>query len=79
MKNEPNNVKAKAAPIKRIDGSKVCKDGAVVFTTAPGHKIFTGGIFAGEEGGTTCTFYTKTHVNVRRMISAALLSTSRAE
>ena len=27
MKNEPNNVRPKAAPIKRINGSKVCKDG----------------------------------------------------
>lgn len=26
MKNEPNNVRPKAAPIKRINGSKVCKD-----------------------------------------------------
>lgn len=51
MKNEPNNVGAKVAPIKRIDGSKVCKDGAEVFTTAAGHKIFTGGIFTGGGGG----------------------------
>lgn len=30
MKNEPNNVRPKAAPIKRINGAKVCKDGVEV-------------------------------------------------
>ena len=35
MKNEPNNVRPKAAPIKRINGSKVCKDGLEVLCLLP--------------------------------------------
>lgn len=38
MKNEPNNVRLKAAPIKRITGSKVCKDGVEVLWLLPEHK-----------------------------------------
>lgn len=82
MKNEPNNVRAKAAPIKRIDGSKVCKDGAEVFTTAAGHKIFTGGISAGWVGLRRARFAQNTRKcweDVPGRVSAALVSTSRAE
>lgn len=35
MKNEPNNVGPKAVPIKRINGSKVCKDGMEVLWLQP--------------------------------------------
>lgn len=64
MKNEPNNVRLKAAPIKRITGSKVCKDGVEVLWLLPEHKykleVCSGKDVCGQkkkgEGGGNCTF-----------------------
>lgn len=64
MKNEPNNVRLKAAPIKRITGSKVCKDGVEVLWLLPEHKykleVCSGKDVCGQKkkkgGGGNCTF-----------------------
>lgn len=52
MKNELNNVRLKAAPIKRINGLKVCKDGVevlVLLNINAGRGSVLGKISAGEK------------------------------